>query len=115
MNNRSSAILSYLILAGCAALSALSYHIFVLQNSFAPSGLNGLATMLQYVCGFRIGWIYTVFKLPAYHTLSVLFASYPISWIATFVVELLTFFILHRRIEQRNNAKLASEGLCRQA
>ena len=78
MNNRSSAILSYLILAGCAALSALSYHIFVLQNSFAPSGLNGLATMLQYVCGFRIGYLNLIVNIPllvvAYFRLNRAFA-----------------------------------------
>lgn len=64
MRNRSSGILSHLILIGCAVLSALSYHIFVLPNSFAPSGLNGLATMLQYICGFRIGYMTLIVNLP---------------------------------------------------
>lgn len=64
MRNRSSGILSHLILIGCATLSALSYHIFVLPNSFAPSGLNGLAIMLQYVCGFRIGYMTLIVNLP---------------------------------------------------
>ena len=41
-------VLSYAMLVGCAVLSAFSYHIFVLNNAFAPSGLNGLATMIQY-------------------------------------------------------------------
>lgn len=50
------------------------------------------------VCGFRIGWIYTVFQIPAYHTLSCLYASYLISWIITFFVELVAFFVIYRRM-----------------
>ena len=64
MKKFSSVILPYLILAGCAVVSALSYHIFVLPNSFAPSGLNGLATMIQYVCGFRIGYLNLIINIP---------------------------------------------------
>lgn len=49
------------------------------------------------VCGLRIGWIYTVFQIPAYHTLPCLYFSYIVSWIATFLVELVAFFIIYRR------------------
>ena len=65
--------------------------------SFAPM----LITVLG-VCGFRIGWIYTVFLLPEYHTLPVLYLSYPISWLATFVVELIVFIMILRRYERQN-------------
>ena len=67
--------------------------------SFAPM----LITVLG-VCGFRIGWIYTVFLLPEYHTLPVLYLSYPISWLATFVVELIVFIMILRRYERQNAA-----------
>ena len=49
------------------------------------------------VCGLRIGWIYTVFQIPAYHTLPCLYFSYIVSWTVTFVVELAAFFIIYRR------------------
>ena len=49
------------------------------------------------VCGLRIGWIYTIFQIPAYHTLSCLYFSYIVSWVATFFVELIAFFIIYRR------------------
>lgn len=51
------------------------------------------------VCGFRITWILTVFRnVPEVHTLFGLCISYPISWAATFAVELLTFFLLYRKL-----------------
>lgn len=56
--------LAYLVIAGCAVLSALSYHIFVLQNAFAPSGLNGIATMVQYLFDFKIGYMNLLINIP---------------------------------------------------
>ncbi len=49
------------------------------------------------VCGLRIGWIYTVFQIPTYHTLPCLYFSYIVSWVVTFLVELIAFFIIYRR------------------
>ena len=37
-----------------AALLAINYHIFIVENHFAPAGLNGIATMIQYKTGFSI-------------------------------------------------------------
>ncbi len=46
-------------------------------------------------CGFRILWIFTVFK--ALHTPESLYVSYPISWALTFSVHLLCFFLVARK------------------
>lgn len=48
------------------------------------------------VCGFRIGWIYTVFQMPQYHTPQCLYLSYPISWILTFAAEMVAFLLVYR-------------------
>ncbi len=73
-----SALPAYLLIIGCAALSALSFHLFVLPNSFAPSGLNGIATMVQYTFSFKIGYMSLLINLPllavAFFTLSRRFA-----------------------------------------
>ena len=53
------------------------------------------------VCGMRIGWILTVFSIPKYHTLGCLYLSYPISWIITFLVELVAFFILNAKFKKK--------------
>lgn len=52
-------------------------------------------------CVFRIIWIKTVFQMQ--HTLDVLYISYPISWLATFVIHFLCFVIVRRRIGRKND------------
>ena len=45
-------------------------------------------------CLLRIVWIFTIFSIPEYHTLTVLYLSYPISWGVTFLVHLACWFIV---------------------
>lgn len=49
------------------------------------------------VCGIRIGWIATIFQIPAFHTPECLFLSYPVSWIITFAAQLFAFRMVYRR------------------
>ena len=51
------------------------------------------------VCGFRVLWIFTVFHSPRFHTLPVLYLSYPISWVLTFTAELAVYFVIVRRLK----------------
>lgn len=53
------------------------------------------------VCGIRIAWIYTIFQTPAYHTPECLFFSYTISWLATFLCQLVAFIFVFRRRRRR--------------
>ncbi len=48
------------------------------------------------VCGFRIAWIYTIFRVEEFHSLASLFASYPISWAITFVFQISAFAIVYK-------------------
>lgn len=54
------------------------------------------------VCGFRLLWIFTVFR--RYHALWVLYLSYPISWIVTLFCQLLLFLWMHHRMLKRASA-----------
>lgn len=49
------------------------------------------------VCGIRIGWIYTIFQIPQFHTPQCLYISYPISWVITFLCQMAAFFLVYRR------------------
>lgn len=49
------------------------------------------------VCLLRMVWIYTIFQIPQYHTLTMLYVTYPISWIVTSVVELAVYFRIIRK------------------
>ncbi len=53
------------------------------------------------VVGMRLGWIYTVFRIPKYHTLKSLYLSYLISWAMTFAVEIIVFFVIMNKIKKQ--------------
>ena len=61
---KKSLISEVLIIVLCSLLSAAAMHIFVLQASFAPSGVEGIATMLQKITGFSAGYYSMVFNIP---------------------------------------------------
>ncbi len=49
------------------------------------------------VCGFRLGWLFTVFQIPQFHTLACLYFSYPVSWLATFIAQIIAFKKVYRK------------------
>ncbi|MDO4863017.1 MAG: MATE family efflux transporter [Ruminococcus sp.] len=58
------------------------------------------------VCGFRILWIYTVFRMPQYHSLEVLYSSYMISWSVTFAIEAIVFHFMLRKMSRDGTARI---------
>ena len=56
--------LDYAVIVSMALLMALNYQIFILPNAFAPSGLNGLATMIQYLFHFSVGYFSLLINVP---------------------------------------------------
>ena len=56
--------LTYGVIMGIAVVCALNYQLFVFPNKFAPSGLNGICTMIQYVTGINIGYLSLLINLP---------------------------------------------------
>lgn len=57
-------ILTYGVIIGIAFLSALSYQLFVFPNKFAPAGLNGLCTMIQYALGIKVSVMNLIINIP---------------------------------------------------
>lgn len=53
------------------------------------------------VCGLRIVWIFTIFRVEAYHTLSVLYLSYPISWVICIVFQFALFLFAYLRLMRK--------------
>jgi len=49
------------------------------------------------VCGIRIGWIMTIFQIPAFHTPESLYLSYPISWFVTFLIQTAVFLRIYKQ------------------
>jgi len=63
-----------------------------LGESFIPMVISVLG-----VCGIRIGWIYTIFQIPQFHTPQCLYISYPVSWLITFLCQMFAFFLVYRK------------------
>ncbi len=57
-------MLTYGVIALLALVSALTYQLFIFPNQFAPAGLNGLCTMIQYVFGISVGYLSLLINLP---------------------------------------------------
>ena len=57
-------VLTYLFIVGIAMVYALSYHLFVFPNKFAPAGLSGICTMIQYVFGINVGYLSLMINIP---------------------------------------------------
>ena len=53
------------------------------------------------VCGLRVFWIYTVFRV--YHTPQCLFLSYTVSWVITLIFQMAAFFLVCRKFPKEEN------------
>ena len=57
-------VLEYVLVFFMGILMALNYQIFILHNAFAPAGINGIATMIQYLFSFSIGYSSLIINIP---------------------------------------------------
>ena len=57
-------LFSYLLVVTAAILLAFVYYVFIVTNNFAPAGLNGIATMVQYKTGFSISYMSLLINIP---------------------------------------------------
>ena len=68
MRNLTSTLMHHIRSYGAVILMALllavNYHIFIVENNFAPAGLNGIATMVQYKTGFSISYMSLLINIP---------------------------------------------------
>lgn len=55
---------TYLVIVFIAFVAALNYELFVFPNQFAPAGLNGICTMIQYITGISVGYLSLIINVP---------------------------------------------------
>ena len=58
------------------------------------------------VCGIRIIWLATVFQIPEFHTINMLFLTYPVTWALTLAAHVVTFLIVRKRLREQAVARL---------
>ncbi len=71
------------------------------------TSLTPMVVVMGGICGLRIVWVYTFFA--RWSTLQMLYLSYPVSWVVTFFVELIFYFVTYRRLVRRNGQEAAQE------
>lgn len=57
-------VLTYCVIIGIAFVCALNYNLFVLPNRYAPSGVNGLCTILYSATGFPVAFSSLLVNIP---------------------------------------------------
>ena len=57
-------VLTYMMIVMVAFVGALNYQLFIFPNSFAPSGINGICTMIQHVFGISVGYLSLLINIP---------------------------------------------------
>ena len=81
-------VLTYFVVAGLAVASAFNYQLFVFPNNFAPAGLNGLCTMIQYVLGIKVSFMNLAINVPlailVYFRVSKVIATRSMVFVLTF-------------------------------
>ena len=55
---------TYLVIAAVALIASVNYELFVFPNQFAPSGLNGICTMIQHITGISVGYLSLLINVP---------------------------------------------------
>jgi len=84
---------TYLVIVFLALGASVNYEIFVFPNQFAPSGLNGICTMIQYVTGISVGYLSLLINVPlalwCYFEVSKPMATRSMLYVITFSVGIL--------------------------
>ena len=77
-----------LLTAIAGALGAMNYELFVFPNDFAPAGLGGICTLVQYIFNFSLGYMSLIINIPlvlfAYRTLEKKYAMNNLVYILAF-------------------------------
>ncbi|MBQ3792109.1 MAG: MATE family efflux transporter [Clostridia bacterium] len=79
----------------CGMMDVMTGVLRGMGSSLMPMLISVLG-----VCGLRILWIETVFRLEEFHNLISLYLTYPMSWVLSFCCQLIAFLILFRKMKK---------------
>ena len=84
---------TYLVIVCLALGASLNYELFIFPNQFAPSGLNGICTIIQHLSGISVGYLSLLINLPlaiwCYYEVSKPMATRSMVYVLTFSIGLL--------------------------
>ena len=92
------------------AYTSITYFLCGIMDLF-PGALRGMGysavpmvLSVTGTVGTRIVWVFGIF--PNHRSLSVLFVSYPVSWILTIVLQVVCFYFVRKRVHQKEKRLL---------
>ena len=80
----------------CGMMDGMANAIRGIGHSLMP-----VISCLVGACIFRIIWLFTIFQIPAFHQPATIFISYPISWLLTFIANLIFYNIYIRKVSEK--------------
>ncbi len=82
----------------------------VVTGSLRGMGRSVVPTVMSVVgvCGLRVLWIFTVFR--KYHTLTVLYMSYPVSWAVSFAALLVFYIAVRSEQNKKLRRRVSADG-----
>ena len=86
----------------CGVMDVMVGALRGLGYSFVP-----MIVSLCGVCGIRLVWLFTIFEMPEYHKIEMVYISYPISWLATFAIHFTSYLVIKHKLDRRVNNTLA--------
>lgn len=57
---------------------------------------------LMGACGLRLIWIATIFQIPKFHTIDMVYITYPVTWFITFLAHVICFMIVRRKLPKKD-------------
>ncbi len=78
----------------CGMMDVVVGALRGLGYSFMP-----MIVSLVGVCALRVVWIATVFRIPEYHTIEMIYYTYPLSWTVTLCAHLICYCFVKKKIK----------------
>lgn len=97
--SKSRRILDILIIFAASCLSAVGLHMFINPAGFAPSGVDGIATMLDSMFGINMGYTSLLFNVPLLIIAWFLLNKKYVVYTLTYTVTSSLLLILAERID----------------
>ena len=76
----------------CGIMDTMGSSIRGMGHSVLP-----MVTTMIGACGLRILWLMTIFQIEKFHTPFIIYLSYPVSWIITFIAHVICFVIIFNK------------------
>lgn len=78
----------------CGMMDVIGNIIRGIGHSILP-----MIVTLAGACGLRILWIAALFQIPKFHSTYTIYFSYPVSWLITFLIEVICFTFIFRKMK----------------